>query len=79
MKTLPTILGCQSTTLVGILAALEHVSKPEWLTKITSSGNGETILSGIHECSTEDVRSVVRRFPHRLAATLRQIIGIEGG
>jgi hypothetical protein len=77
MKTLLALLGCQPTTLVGVLAALEHVSKPEWLTKVTSGGTGETILSGIHECTPEDIRSVVRPFPLRLVATLRGIFGMR--
>jgi hypothetical protein len=70
------VLGCQPTTLMGVLAALEHVSRPEWLTKAGSSGTGETVLSGVHECSA-DVRSTARRFPLRLAAALREIIGTD--
>jgi hypothetical protein len=62
---------------VGVLAALEHVGKPEWLTPVASRGTGETNLSGLNECSMEDARSVVRQFPHRLAAALREIIGQE--
>jgi hypothetical protein len=75
MKSLLALLGCQPTTLVGVLAALEHVSKPEWLTKVGSPGTGETILSGIHECSGKDIKSVLRGFPLRLADALREIIG----
>jgi hypothetical protein len=77
MKTLLALLGCQPTTLVGVLAALEHVSKPELLTKVTSGGTGETILSGIHECTPGDIRSVVRPFPLHLVATLRGIFGMR--
>jgi hypothetical protein len=75
MKSLLALLGCQPTTLVGVLAALEHVSRPEWLTKVGAGGTGETILSGIHECTPQDIRSVVRGFPRRLGTALRQIIG----
>jgi hypothetical protein len=69
-KAVLAILGCQPTTLVGVLAALEHVSRPEWL----SGSTGETVLSGLHENSNEE-RDLARQFPLRLAAALREIIG----
>jgi hypothetical protein len=74
LKAALAVLVCQPTTLAGVLAALEHASKPEWLTKVGSRGTGETILSGLHECS-EERRMVARQFPLRLAAALREIIG----
>jgi hypothetical protein len=75
MKTALAILGCQPTTLTGVLAALEHVSRPEWLTKVGAGGTGETILSGMHDCSGADIKSAAKKFPLRLAAALREIIG----
>jgi hypothetical protein len=75
MKAALAILGCQPTTLLGVLAALEHVSRPEWLTKVGSGGTGETILSGLHDCSGKDVRSAAKQFSARLAAAMREIIG----
>jgi hypothetical protein len=75
MKTALAVLGCQPTTLMGVLAALEHVSRPEWLTKVGVGGTGETILSGMHDCSGEGIKKAAKQFPLRLAAALRQIIG----
>jgi hypothetical protein len=75
-KAVLAILAHQPTTLVGVLAALEHVSRPEWLTRGTN-GTGETILSGLHENSDEE-RNAARQFPLRLAAALREIIGQAG-
>jgi hypothetical protein len=77
LKAALAVLGCQPTTLMGVLAALEHVSRPEWLTKVGAGGTGETILSGMHECSGKDIKSTTRQFPPRLAAALRDIIGPE--
>jgi hypothetical protein len=78
MKAALAILGCQpTTTLVGVVAALEHVSKPEWLTAGARGGTRETILSGLHENSNEE-RRVARQFPLRLAAALREIIDRPG-
>jgi hypothetical protein len=75
MKAALAIMGCRPTTLMGVLAALEHVSRPEWLTKVGASGTGETILSGMHDCSGTDIKSAAKQFPLRLAAALREIIG----
>jgi hypothetical protein len=77
MKAVLAILGCRPTTLTGVLAALEHVSRREWLTKVGGGGTGETILSGMHDCSVANVKSAARQFPFRLAAALREIIGRE--
>jgi hypothetical protein len=74
MKAALAVLGCQPTTLMGVLALLEHVSRPEWLTKVGSGGTRETILSGMHDCSMVNVKSAARQFPFRLAAALRNII-----
>jgi hypothetical protein len=74
LKAALAILGCRPTTLMGVLAALEHVSRPEWLTKVGASGTGETILSGMHDCSGKDIKSAAKQFPLRLAAALREII-----
>jgi hypothetical protein len=76
MKAVLAILGYRPTTLMGVLAALEHVSRPEWLTRGGANGTGETILSGLHENSNEE-RNMARQFPLRLAAALREIIGNE--
>jgi hypothetical protein len=75
MKTALAVLSCRPTTLMGVLAALDHVSRPEWLTKVGVGGTGETILSGMHDCSGTDIKSAAKQFPLRLAAALRQIIG----
>jgi hypothetical protein len=79
MKAALAILVCQPTTLTGVLAALEHVSRPEWLTKVGDGGTGETILSGMHDCSVANVKTTAKQFPLRLAAALREIIGTDEG
>jgi hypothetical protein len=76
MKALLALLDCPPTTLLlGVLAALEHVGKPEWLAAVGASGTRETNLSGLNDSSIDDVRRAVRRFPLRLAAALQEIIG----
>jgi hypothetical protein len=76
MRTLQALLKCSPTTLLGVIAVLEHVSKPEWLTSGPRKGTGQTILSGLCEYSN-DKADAARWFPLRLAVALRDIVGPE--
>jgi hypothetical protein len=74
-----TVLGCQPTTLRGVIAALEHVAQPEWLA--STDYTNETVLSSITHYDEsvvgEEIADLAKSFPLRLAAALRQIIGTE--
>jgi hypothetical protein len=65
--------------LHGVVAALEHVAKPEWLAK--GAPTGETVLSAFtnYEHVGKDVINLATSLPVRLAAALRHIIATEGG
>jgi hypothetical protein len=79
-KTLVVLLGCRPTTLVGAVAALEHVARPEWLAKGVNYTK-ETVLSAItgyeEDAVGEDLINLAKSFPLRLAASLIDIIGPE--
>jgi hypothetical protein len=77
-KTLAVLLGCRPTTLVGAVATLEHVARPEWLAK-GMNYTKETVLSAVtgyeEDAVGEDLINLAKSFPLRLAAALRKIIG----
>jgi hypothetical protein len=81
MRALAALLRCRPTTLVGVLAALEHVSRPEWLAT-EKNYTKETVLSAVtlyEEAAVgEELSILAKSFPFRLAAALRDIIGSEG-
>jgi hypothetical protein len=81
-KTLVALFACQPTTLHGVLAALEHVAKPEWLAKGKNYTN-ETVLSAIthyeEDAVGHELLNLAKAFPRRLGAGLREIIGTAGG
>jgi hypothetical protein len=66
--------GVQDIATDGVIAALEHSSRPGWLAE-RDEGTGETILSAPVNYTNSALPDVAKQFPLRLAAALREIIG----
>jgi hypothetical protein len=61
------LLTYQPTTLAGIVAVLEHVSRQDW---VYGDDSDQTILVDAHEREIEETQA----FPKHLATALRNII-----
>jgi hypothetical protein len=61
------LLTYQPTTLAGIVAVLEHVSRQDW---VYGDDSDQTILVDAHEREIEETKA----FPQHLATALRNII-----
>jgi hypothetical protein len=75
-RTLTEFFSCNPTTLRGVLAALEHAGRPEWL-NYDKNGTDETVLSGPCDSNTKQIAELAKSFPLRIAKTLTDIIGVE--
>jgi hypothetical protein len=71
-KALHLVLTCRPTTLAGAVAALEHVSLPEFL---NTPGDGRTILAAeIDRACDDELKAAAESFGRRLAVTMRELI-----
>jgi hypothetical protein len=75
-RALAEFLSCRPTTLRGVLAALEHAGRPEWLIYYDKKGTGKTVLSAPSNYVAEQIKELAKSFPRRLAKTLTEIIGV---